>query len=95
MRMKTMGDAGAGMVDAARDAIILLDGFDTVGGGADMGNRGIMGNSDGMGHGMDESGEWEGEEGEFGILIKRRMNAKQRGVAVEQRKENRRYRRSN
>jgi len=67
MRMKTMGDAGAGMVDAARDAIMLLDGFDTVGGGADMGNGGMMGNSGGHGHGMDESGEWEGEvdEGEF------------------------------
>ncbi|KAE8221059.1 hypothetical protein CF319_g5525 [Tilletia indica] len=31
MRMKTMGDAGAAMVDAAKDAIILLDSFDTNG----------------------------------------------------------------
>ncbi|KAK0554067.1 hypothetical protein OC845_000881 [Tilletia horrida] len=28
MRMKTMGDAGAAMVDAAKDAILLLDSFD-------------------------------------------------------------------
>lgn len=31
MRMKTMGDAGAAMVDAARDAILLLDQVDTQG----------------------------------------------------------------
>ncbi|KAJ1036979.1 hypothetical protein NDA10_006162 [Ustilago hordei] len=31
MRMKTMGDAGAAMVDAAKEAILLLDEFDTHG----------------------------------------------------------------
>ncbi|CAD6975935.1 unnamed protein product [Tilletia controversa] len=31
MRMKTMGDAGAAMVEAAKDAIILLDSFDSNG----------------------------------------------------------------
>ena len=29
MRMKTMGDAGAAMVDAAKEAILLLDSFDS------------------------------------------------------------------
>ncbi len=31
MRMKTMGDAGSAMVDAAKEAILLLDEFDTHG----------------------------------------------------------------
>lgn len=45
MRMKTMGDAGAAMVDAAKEAIILLDAFDS---SADL-PRSPAGYNDGFG----------------------------------------------